>query len=325
MKAKDVLYGVIGCGEHAVRGHIQPGLGTGLSLAGVFDPVRENASRAASLSRTLVTHFVSAEALIESSEIEAVLIASPDIHHPDQLLAAVKADKHVLVDKPLAINAIGMVKVREALRLADRKDLVVSSCHPRRFDPPYIWMKRALPRLIRCFGAVVSVHLDFSYHKPQAMWKHRRSLLLDHFPHEIDYVTFLLGEARLRATRLHDGHDAYGVAGVRADGITFSFSGPRRLDQTVYPENIRVRFERGEITINTKTGEGWVNDHSNSRSETLSVQPTDYDVRFRRLMGNFVRAVRGREKSYLPRLDLVVNTESAVALAHQEHFNSLRR
>lgn len=92
-----VRYGVIGCGEHAVRGHIQPGLGTGLNLAGVFDPVQENASRAASVSKTLVAHFVSAQALIESSEIEAVLIASPDLYHPDQLLE--------LVEKPLTTSS----------------------------------------------------------------------------------------------------------------------------------------------------------------------------------------------------------------------------
>jgi predicted dehydrogenase len=238
----DIPYGVIGCGEHAIRGHITPSIGTGLKLLGAYDPDPANAERVVDMFPHQAISFSSFEGLLNASAIQAVMIMSPDRFHPEQLQEAVFAGKHVLVDKPLAIHDSGMSIVRHALREAVRRKLVVSSCHPRRFDPPYATLKNLALDLSYEFGGLLSVYLDFSYHKPEADWKQSRSLLLDHFPHEIDYLHYLLGFAPFRAYRLADGPDHYTVAGVRNGGLTFFFSGTRRLENRTYPEEIHLRF-----------------------------------------------------------------------------------
>lgn len=42
--------------------------------------------------------------MLGNDEVDAVFVATPNIHHPEQVIAAAGAGKHVLCDKPLAIN-----------------------------------------------------------------------------------------------------------------------------------------------------------------------------------------------------------------------------
>lgn len=234
---KIITYGVIGCGEHA-RHHIEHGASFGLKLMGVFDPKRENAKEAAGLLNSHVTVYGSEKSLLQNPDIQAVMIASPDRFHPENLVAAIKAGKHVFIEKPLAIDRVGMDMVKGALDEARKKKLVVTSCHPRRFDPAYIWIKKVLEEMSdeKSYGKVVSLTLDFSYHRPGDLWKQSRSLLLDHFPHEIDCLNFFFGHSPFTANRLIDGYASHSVAGVREDGITFFFRGTRALKSKVYPK-----------------------------------------------------------------------------------------
>ena len=47
-------------------------------------------------------------------EVDVVYVATPHSHHFPVALAAVEAGKHVLVEKPLALNAVEGEKLREA-------------------------------------------------------------------------------------------------------------------------------------------------------------------------------------------------------------------
>ncbi|HEU5114175.1 MAG TPA: Gfo/Idh/MocA family oxidoreductase [Candidatus Paceibacterota bacterium] len=311
---KKIQYGVIGCGEHACRGHIIPANDLGFELVALHDPFPERMSHSAKCGGSNARRYASAVGVLGDPSVEAVIIASPDECHPEQLLSAVKAGKHVLVEKPLAIDAEGFKIVKSALRIAQRDGLVITSCHPRRFDPPYVWVKEDLGTHVNNLGKVVSVRLDFSYHAPSEGWKKSRSLLLDHFPHEIDYLHFLLGKAPFEAFRLNDDFSNYAVAGRRSDGVTFFFSGTRRLPDRIFPERISIRFDQGELSLDTKSGIATIERHGYPASRTRRY-PTDYEKRFSLLMKNFAQSIRGKEKNYLSPEDLVVNTESAIALA----------
>lgn len=324
MTNKKITFGVVGCGEHAIRGHIVPSLKAGFELVAVYDPNSDNAKKAAELSSTPVTCHSSYETLLADETVETVMIVSPDKEHPEQLLAAVKAGKHVMIDKPLAIDKPGMVIVCQALELAAQKNLVITSCHPRRFDFPYWYMKTEA--IENDFGSLLEVRLDFSYHAPSELWKQvGRSLLLDHFPHEIDYVNFLLGHSPFKATRYADTPDYYYVSGVRTDGIVFTCLGTRRLAEHVYPEEIRLRFERGEVLLNGKTGKGYRHYHGSSTYAGIeSARPTDYVVRFDLLAKNFADAIQGCAPNYLTGQDLLVNMGSSVALAIDGWYDSTK-
>jgi predicted dehydrogenase len=52
-----------------------------------------------------VAHASSLEALLERDDVDAVLLATPQVGHAAQTAAAAAAGKHVLVEKPMALNA----------------------------------------------------------------------------------------------------------------------------------------------------------------------------------------------------------------------------
>jgi predicted dehydrogenase len=281
------------------------------------DPNQENAEKARGLVPSAVI-YDDLQALL-SSGVQAVIIASPDHLHPGQLRMAIEAGLHVLVEKPLAVHGQGLAHVHEAFKLAQAKKLVISSCHVRRFDPPYRWLRDNLADLIERFGSLVHVTLDFSYHRPSDGWKHERSLLLDHWGHEVDFLRFLLSDRPLMAVCQHDSYDSYAVAGQIGNDVGFQCLGTRRLYEGIFAEEVRLRFDQGTVTLNTMTGRLIESDHDSVLDTLDEVQPTDHAARLRGVMANFAEAIGGRP-CYLTPDDILVNTVSGIELVQEDSF-----
>ncbi len=75
------------------------------------------------------------KSVIESSDV--VIIANAAKFHPFHLMAAVRAGKHVFVEKPHAIDPAGVKVVRAACDLAKQKGLCVVSGLQSRYHPGY--------------------------------------------------------------------------------------------------------------------------------------------------------------------------------------------
>ena len=314
---RTINLGVIGCGKHCVHSHLtKMGEEKSVSLAAVFDPSSASVQDLSRFSLAPKKAFASEEELLLSSA-EAVFVMSPDEFHADSLARAVRAHKHVFVEKPLATDARQLETVIEALRFANDHNLIVSSCHPRRFDPPFTWLKVNLAQLTQDLGAVSHFEFDFSYHKPSKDWKHHRGLLLDHINHEIDLVHWYFGHAPFTAWKLADGPTHYHVAGVRDDGVHFSFNGSRQLESRIYREFMRVRYERGTLTMDTNQGEVTIHNHDSGKRFNFSIQGIDYDKRFKLVNENFIQAIQGRVDNYLTLQDLYVNTALSVKLTEE--------
>lgn len=317
-----VRYAILGCGKHAIQGHIIPGREVpSLKLVGAFDPdwAKMRAAMAARNRYGSFAHYDSEDALLEDACIDAVVIASPDSRHMATLAAAVKAGKHVLCDKPLACTPEEIDTLKETLDLAQERSLVVTSCHPRRFDPPYVWLKNELSELREWFGPVLGLELDFSYHAPSKEGLHS-GLLADHFNHEFDLLHFLFGHAEAQVLKLEDGDMRYLATGIRSDRIAFTFHGTRMLEARAYREFVRIRFAAGEVRLNCNTGDAVTYDHETSNVREVSPGKTDYALRFSRVMENFAGAILGTHENYLTRQDLLANAESCVVLTHGTHY-----
>jgi predicted dehydrogenase len=70
-----------------------------------------------------------------------------------------------MVEKPLATTRLDLDYLKDALGKAKEQDLVISSCHARRFDPPFLWLKSMLGQTKIALGEVMGVDYDFSYAK----------------------------------------------------------------------------------------------------------------------------------------------------------------
>jgi predicted dehydrogenase len=113
-----IAWGVIGCGGIANRRTIPEGISPSpkCRLAAVMD---RDAARAAEVAARYGAgrHFTRMEDLLAVPEIQAVYIATPNCFHKEQVIAAARAGKHVLVEKPVALT------------LADAQDMVAECRH----------------------------------------------------------------------------------------------------------------------------------------------------------------------------------------------------
>jgi myo-inositol 2-dehydrogenase/D-chiro-inositol 1-dehydrogenase len=131
-------------------------------------------------------------ALIGDPAVDAVVVASPDASHADLAVAAIKAGKPVMCEKPLAPTLAECVRVVQAEREAVGAGGpgLISVGFMRRFDPGYLELKAALeagvcgtPLLVHCVSRGVSSG-------PGAT---SESSVTGSAIHELDVVPWLLG------------------------------------------------------------------------------------------------------------------------------------
>ena len=127
-------------------------------------------------------------ALINSADIDAIIIASPDQTHGELTMAAIAARKPVLCEKPLAPTSAECLKVMDA-EIAGGKRLTQIG-FMRRFDPSYAEMKSVLQNgtigaglMFHCFHRNVSAPSNFT----------GQMAITNSAPHEFDIARWVLG------------------------------------------------------------------------------------------------------------------------------------
>lgn len=146
--------------------------------------------------------------VISRSDVDAVLIASPDDTHADLTLAAIAARKPVLCEKPLAPATADCLRVMEAEVAAGQQ--LVQTGFMRRFDPAYVAMKTALDT-----GQVGSALMMHNFHRnvEAPSWFTGQMAISNSAPHEFDISRFVLGSEIAQITAFQ-GKSAGAVAPV---------------------------------------------------------------------------------------------------------------
>ena len=134
--APAVGVGLIGYGAIA-RGHAESVAATrGLSVQAVADISRERRELA---SRELsVRTYATADALMRDPEVALVVVGTPPSVHADPVVAALRAGKHVVCEKPFAIN---VDEVDRMIDTAAAHQLVLTVYQSRRWDPDFLAMR----------------------------------------------------------------------------------------------------------------------------------------------------------------------------------------
>ncbi|MDR0886308.1 MAG: Gfo/Idh/MocA family oxidoreductase [Clostridiales Family XIII bacterium] len=179
--------GIIGTGaigvQHLLRIHNKL---QGAEVVGVNDYSREAAEKAAALIDAKV--YESPEALINSPEVDAIVVTSPGFAHAASVLEAIKVGKPVFTEKPLSTSAADSKSIVDA-EIAGGKKLVQVG-FMRRYDTGYIQLKNLIdsgkygePLLIK--GAHRNPTVDTNYITAYAV--HDTAI------HEIDVLHWLVG------------------------------------------------------------------------------------------------------------------------------------
>src|SRR5688500_2073095 len=92
------------------------------------------------------------DALLTDPHIDAVLVSTPSAMHFDHASAALNAGKHVMVEKPMALD---LPQSRTLVELAREKKRVLSVFHNRRWDTDYLTVKHNVGAGV--FGKVINV------------------------------------------------------------------------------------------------------------------------------------------------------------------------
>ncbi len=113
-----VKFGIVGFGLHAVK-RLMPGF-LAAKHCRVTALSRRTTEKAQASARqfNIPLAFDSADALCQSSEVDAVLVTTPNAMHLQDVLLALRHGKHVLCEKPMGVSADECRQMVEAARKA---------------------------------------------------------------------------------------------------------------------------------------------------------------------------------------------------------------
>ncbi|WP_251006422.1 oxidoreductase [Stenotrophomonas sp. ISL-67] len=179
-------YGLAGSVFHAPLIQHTPGL----NLHGIVGSQRDR------LLRSFTDVHIHGEVgpLLADPAIDAVVIATPNEQHAPLALAALRAGKHVLVDKPFTLSSAEAVAVVDAARDAGR---VVTVFQNRRFDADFLSLREVVDA--GTLGRIAEIHSYFDRFRPQVRDRWRESaapgsgLWMDLGPHLLDQMLQLFG------------------------------------------------------------------------------------------------------------------------------------
>lgn len=128
------------------------------------------------------------------SDVDLVILAAPPGFRPQHLRAAIDAGKHVFMEKPAAVDPVGVRSIIETSELAKQKALAVVSGTQRRHQAPYVEiMKRIHDGAI---GELVSAQCywmgDYGYYPavlPEPGWSEMEAQIRNW-----NYFTWLSGD-----------------------------------------------------------------------------------------------------------------------------------
>lgn len=136
--------------------------------------------------------------LLADCDLDAVYVATPAYLHAEHVLLAAKARKHVLVEKPMALN---LTDGRRMIAACRRAGVKLQVGYMRRFHPCHAKIKELIGRgrLGKIVEARVQTHLWYPP-APEA-WRQNPALggggaMMDMGSHCLELLEFLLGPIR---------------------------------------------------------------------------------------------------------------------------------
>jgi predicted dehydrogenase len=284
-----------------------------LPVGGVLRGVNGNITNSADIRLGAnVKTYRGFDELLADRDVELVDLCTPTARHPAQAIAALRAGKHVLCEKPLAQN---FSDARKILKVADASEKFLMPAMCMRFWPGWSGLKKIVAE--KTHGAVRAASFQRVTAKPA--WSkagtHIGGALLDLHIHDTDFVNFLFGRpASVFSTGVTD------AAGSVDHVVTQYFypGGPavHAEGSWLMPDGFNMRFtlhcERATIDFDwSRGGEALRLREAGKKSRTIKLKKTDgygEEIRY------FVDCVaRGEKPSVVTVLDGLTALEICAA------------
>ena len=141
----------------------------------IADIRKDFADRAKAKPETMFLGFDAYKKVLAMSEVDVVLLATPPAFRPEMAQAAVDAGKHIFMEKPGAVDAVGVRSLINTAKAAERKKLSIVVGTQQRYQPQY----REIIRRVHSgeLGRVVGGsaywnwgQTDWHFHQRQPEW-----------------------------------------------------------------------------------------------------------------------------------------------------------
>lgn len=301
----------------------------GVSLHGVAD-VNLDKARAIG-GRFEVPHvFEDDDEVFASDEIDAVVLCTPSHLHEAQAIAAMEAGKHVLVERPLALDARGAERV---VSVAEETGRVLMVALNNRYRDDYA----ALRPFVRGgeLGEIALVKATWLNRRIRAVrptWRHELETagggaLMDLGTQLFDLCLWTLGEGRVERlvahTRMGEGMEVEDTASVMAwmdTGAVLSLD----MSWSLLAERDRRSFD--VLGTDGSASVAPLSVHKELEHGVLDVTPmlarveeNLYTASYRKQLLDFVEAVRGERSAEPPReqIDVMRLVETAYRSARE--------
>ena len=221
--------GIVGTGKHGARYLRHVAETPGLRLVALCRRDRERGRRQA--QEAGCRFHQRATALIEDPEVDAVVLVVPPTANASLAIAAARARKPLLIEKPLAAT---LGECRSIAEAAARHRIVAMVAHTLRFNAVVGALRAALPTAGPLHGACLTQRFEPS----ELPWIDRRAeagggIILHTGVHSFDLLRHLTAREALRvhaaaarvATR--ETEDSFAAAIEMEDGIVASVGGSR--------------------------------------------------------------------------------------------------
>jgi UDP-N-acetyl-2-amino-2-deoxyglucuronate dehydrogenase len=214
------------------------------------------------VSQIQVPFFSSLNDFLQSGiETDVINIATPNGLHAQQAIECLHKDKHVVIEKPIALQTRD---IQSIIAVAQEKQKHVFVVMQNRYSPPVIWLKEIVEKNI--LGKIYSVQLNCFWNRDERYyernnWHGTKDLdggtLFTQFSHFIDIFYWLFGDIKNIQTRLqsfnHKKLTQFEDSGI----VTFMFGtdslGCLNFSTSVWNKNmessITVIAENGSIKI----------------------------------------------------------------------------
>ena len=192
---KKLKWGIIGCGGIADRRTLP-----GMMLSETSEPYAVMDADIAAANRVKEKYgasyaFDNYADVLALAEVDAVYIASPVFCHKEQALAAAKAGKHILLEKPLGLSVADSTEIIEA---CEKHGVKLGVGFMMRYHAYHQAMRELIAK--GTIGEIVSMRAQFTCWYPdiEGAWRQTKALsgggaLVDMGIHCIDLLQYISG------------------------------------------------------------------------------------------------------------------------------------
>jgi predicted dehydrogenase len=271
-------FGIVGCGMISTFHARAIADVRGAKLVACFDTREAAAEKFAADNHC--KSYTKLDAMLADSNVDVVTIATPSGAHMEPAVAAARAGKHVIVEKPLEIT---LKKCDRVIEECDKAGVKLAAIFPSRFHDSSVKLKRAIDG--GRFGKLTIGDAYVKWFRTQAYydsgaWRGTWALdgggaLMNQAIHSVDLLTWLMGPVvEIQANTATLAHERIEVEDAAVATLKFANGALGILEATTaaypgYLKRIEIHGSEGSAVLEEEDLKAW--DFAKPRKEDKAI------------------------------------------------------